>query len=192
MNVILASTSSYRAQLLNKLNISFNCEGPHIDESPLADETPQQLVQRLALAKAKAVAQQHQGLIIGSDQVAFCDGKILGKPGSNANAIKQLQFCSGKTVTFYTGLCLLNSVTAHEQIICEPFEVQFRHLNLAQIHYYVEQEQPLNCAGSFKSEGLGIALFEQLSGKDPNTLVGLPLISLVQMLANENVDVLSV
>jgi septum formation protein len=188
MQLVLASTSVYRKQLLQKLGLPFETASPDIDESPLDDETPQQLVMRLAEAKAKTIAQQFpDALIIGSDQVAVIGDTILGKPGNFENAVAQLQAAAGKQVDFKTGLCLYNSATRHGKTRCETYSVVFRHLSDEQIKSYVRHEQPYDCAGSFKSEGLGIALFERLMGDDPNTLVGLPLIALIQMLEKEGV-----
>ncbi|QYJ88514.1 Maf family protein [Shewanella halotolerans] len=190
--IILASTSVFRQSLLKKLAIAFDTCAPEVDETPIAGESAQQLVTRLALAKAKAGAQGRQsGLIIGSDQVAVVDGEIIGKPLTRANAIAQLERVSGKSITFYTGLALFNVADKTSEVICEPFIVHFRALAAEQIKYYVDTEQPLYCAGSFKSEGLGIALFKRLEGRDPNTLVGLPLIALTQMLLKQGVDILA-
>lgn len=188
-NLVLASTSPFRKVLLAKLNIPFTTTAPNIDEEPLGNETAQQLVSRLAQEKAKAVASTHpNALIIGSDQVATIEGQIVGKPGSKSKAIEQLMRASGKRITFYTGLCLYNSYTQKSQLCCEPFHVHFRTLEQPQIERYLDIEQPYNCAGSFKSEGLGIVLFSQLEGNDPNTLIGLPLIRLIDMLANERLS----
>ncbi|MDN3652716.1 nucleoside triphosphate pyrophosphatase [Thalassotalea ponticola] len=190
--LILGSTSPFRKALLEKLGVAFDCAKPNVDETPLEGETPEQLVSRLAQLKAKAVAKDYShALIIGSDQVAVSDGNILGKPHTHDNAVKQLQSFSGKTVTFLTGLCLYNSQTGNSQTIVEPFNVSFRHLSLEEIDNYLRAEQPYNCAGSFKSEALGICLFESLQGDDPNSLIGLPLIKLHQLLKNEGFDVLS-
>ncbi len=189
--LVLGSTSVFRRAILEKFNIPFDCAKPDIDESPLENETPEALVARLAGEKAQAVAADFPDhLIIGSDQVAVCDGTILGKPGNFENAVKQLTSFSGKTVTFLTSLCLLNSKTGKEQIIVEPFYVNFRQLTISEISNYLKAETPYNCAGSFKSEGLGICLFESLKGDDPNTLIGLPLIRLHELLKNEGVDIL--
>ncbi len=186
--LVLASTSPFRRELLEKLGLPFSTAAPEVDESRREDEPPIQLVQRLAQAKARAVAQQFpRALIIGSDQVACVDGEILGKPGSRENAIAQLTAMTGKTVEFHTGLCLYNSEEERAQVLCEPFRVHFRSLNSGQIERYVDHEQPYNCAGSFKSEGMGITLFRKLEGDDPNALVGLPLIRLVEMLDREGV-----
>lgn len=188
--LVLGSTSPFRAALLEKLGLAFEVDAPDVDEQPLDQETPQQLVMRLARAKAEAVAKRHPGsLVIGSDQVACIDHQILGKPGSRANAINQLSLASGKRVTFYTGLCLHNRATGHTQTVCEPFHVHFRVLSRAQIERYLDAETPYNCAGSFKSEGLGIALFTRMEGDDPNALIGLPLIRLIALLDAEGIKV---
>jgi septum formation protein len=191
MKLVLASSSPYRKQLLQRLGQAFDTTAPDVDETALAGETPEQLVRRLAEAKAKAVAKEFpNALIIGSDQVAVLDGKILGKPGNHDNAVKQLQQASAKTVHFLTGLCLFNSKTGNIQLDVIPFKVVFRKLSNAQIENYLQTEQPYNCAGSFKSEGLGIALFEKLEGDDPNALIGLPLIKLIDMFSNEGINIL--
>lgn len=188
--VVLASTSPFRKLLLQQLGLVFSTASPNIDETALPDEQPQALVRRLAEQKARAVAETHRdALIIGSDQVACIEGTTLGKPGSRAKAIKQLQQASGKKVSFYTGLCLFNTATGRVRTICEPFHVHFRKLARDQIERYLDAEQPYNCAGSFKSEGLGIALFERLEGDDPNALIGLPLIRLVSMMAQEGCQI---
>jgi MAF protein len=165
---------------------------PEIAEEAQLGEAPEMLVTRLAECKAREVAKDHpNALIIGSDQVAVVDGTILGKPGDHQRAVEQLLYASGKRVSFLTGLCLLNSETGHLQVCCEPFHVIFRFLQQREIENYLQKEQPYNCAGSFKSEGLGISLFERLEGEDPNALIGLPLIRLIAMLRNEGVDVLA-
>ena len=188
MQLVLASSSSYRKKLLQKLGLDFDTTSPDVDESPLEDESPQQLVMRLAETKAKAVAKTcPNALIIGSDQVAVLNDEILGKPGDFSNAVTQLMAASGKTVEFKTGLCLYNSETRHGQTVCESYSVVFRKLKEESIKNYVRAEKPYDCAGSFKSEGLGITLFEKLLGDDPNTLVGLPLISLVRLLEKEGI-----
>ncbi|OUS30746.1 septum formation protein Maf [Thalassotalea sp. 42_200_T64] len=190
--LVLGSTSPFRKALLEKFNVPFDCAKPNIDETALVNETPEHLVARLAEQKAIKVSDEFpDGLIIGSDQVAVCDGNILGKPHNFENAVKQLTSFSGKTVTFLTGLCLYNAKSKNSQIVVEPFYVSFRELSLGEISNYLNAEQPYNCAGSFKSEGLGICLFESLKGDDPNTLIGLPLIRLHQLLKNEGVDVLN-
>jgi 7-methyl-GTP pyrophosphatase len=189
--LILASSSVYRRELLQKLGLPFAWESPSVDEAPLPDETPAALVERLARTKAMALAQRYpRHLIIGSDQVAHLDGKLLGKPGDFATAQLQLNTCNGRRVEFLTGLCLLNSDEHTSESSVESFNVVFRKLSEAQIANYLEREQPFSCAGSFKAEGLGIALFERMQGDDPNTLIGLPLIRLVRMLANAGVEVI--
>lgn len=188
MQLVLASTSPYRQAILQKLPLSFATDSPDIDEIPLENESPQSLVKRLSEAKARAVAIRHpHSLVIGSDQVAVLKGKILGKPGTHEKAVQQLREASGNEVIFNTGLCLLNTDNGKAQVSCVPFVVQFRKLDDEQIERYLTHEEPYNCAGSFKSEGLGITLFEKLSGDDPNTLIGLPLIELVRMLENEGI-----
>lgn len=189
--LVLASTSPFRRELLQKLQLAFTTDSPDIDESRHDGETPEQLVARLAEEKAMAVAaRQPDSLIIGSDQVAIIDGQILGKPGNHDKAVAQLKTASGRRVTFLTGLCLYNSATGDSQVEVVPFGVVFRELSESQIENYLQAEQPYNCAGSFKSEALGIALFERLEGEDPNTLIGLPLIRLVRMLEAEGVRVI--
>ena len=190
--LVLASTSPFRRELLSKLRLPFATAAPDIDESPLPDEEPESLVKRLSLEKAKAVAPDHpQALIIGSDQVACVDNQVLGKPGSHDKAMQQLKLTSGKTVTFLTGLTLYDAASGNSQTLCEPFRAHLRELTEQQIENYLQREQPYNCAGSFKSESLGIALFSKLEGEDPNALVGLPLIRLIDLLKQFGVDVLS-
>ncbi len=192
MQLVLASTSPYRRTLLGRLGLPFETAAPDVDESPLENETPHELVARLSEAKARAVAAQYSNaLIIGSDQVAVLDKQILGKPGNHENAVQQLQAASGNKVDFLTGLCLLNSQTQNSHVKVVPFSVVFRSLNDAQIEQYLLRDKPYNCAGSFKSEGLGISLFKKMEGDDPNALIGLPLIELTSMLALEGVDVLA-
>jgi len=187
--LVLASTSPYRRALLDKLGIPFVADSPDADETRRPDETPQALVCRLAEAKARAVAARHpDALIIGSDQVACVGGEVLGKPGNRENAILQLTAAAGESVTFFTGLCLYNSSSHRAQVSMEPYTVHFRHLDRAQIERYIDHEEPFNCAGSFKSEGYGITLFSALEGRDPNALIGLPLILLIEMLAQEGVS----
>jgi len=189
--LILASTSPFRKELLEKLNLVFDTAKPDVDETALPEETAIALVERLAIAKAQAIAPEFSdALIIGSDQVCVNQGKILGKPGNAANAFEQLKAASGKRITFYTGLALLNTRTDKVQSLVEPYVVKFRELSDQMINNYLEKEKPFNCAGSFKSEGYGIALFESLEGKDPNSLIGLPLISLIKMLEKENFKVI--
>ena len=191
-SLVLASTSPYRRALLERLGLPFTAVAPQVDETRRPGESAPSLVVRLAQAKASAVAPEHpDALIIGSDQVAVIEDRILGKPGDREHAIAQLTSAAGKTAVFHTGLCLLNAATGRTGTVCELFRVYFRRLSLAQIAGYVDREQPFDCAGAFKSEGLGIALFERMDGDDPNALVGLPLIRLVDLLAAEGVDVLS-
>ena len=191
MQLVLASTSPFRRSILEKLGVAFDCHAPEVDETPQTGETPSQLVERLSIAKAQAVAAHlKQGLVIGSDQVAVIDDDILGKPGNHENAVAQLQRAAGKTVTFLTGLALVNAASGSIQAEVVPFKVVFRQLTREQIENYLNVEQPYNCAGSFKSEGLGIALFERLEGDDPNTLIGLPLIRLIRMLEKEGETVI--
>lgn len=190
-HLVLASTSPYRKSLLDKLGITYEIAVPDIDENPVDGEIPEELVCRLAAQKTDAVSDRHPvALIIGSDQVAVLNDTILAKPGNYTNALQQLSDMSGHTVTFYTGLCLLNSETGNRQISCETYKVVFRELNLREIESYLTKEQPYDCAGSFKSEGLGISLFKKLEGDDPNSLIGLPLIKLIDMLAAEDYSVL--
>jgi len=191
MKLVLASTSPFRKELLQRLDIPFDTASPDIDESAQSGETPEQLVTRLSEQKARAVAKQFpEALVIGSDQVATLDGNIIGKPGNHDNAVKQLKNASGRKVVFYTGLCLLNTKTGIVQIEVVPFNVTFRKLTDQQINNYLRKEQPYSCAGSFKSEGLGIALFEKLEGDDPNALIGLPLIRLTYMLNKEDINII--
>lgn len=181
--LILASTSPYRRALLERLGLSFSTAAPDVDERRHPGESPAELVRRLAEAKARAVAENHPDtLIIGSDQVACLDDAILGKPGDRDTAIAQLEHASGRCVLFLTGLCVLDARSGQARTLVEPFRVHFRHLTHARIQGYLERERPYDCAGSFKSEGLGIALFERLEGDDPNALIGLPLIRLIPLL----------
>ncbi len=186
--LVLGSTSPFRKALLDKLGIPFITDTPNTDETRRPGETPDRLVRRLAEDKARDVASRFpDALVIGSDQVACVGDEILGKPGNRENAIAQLSAASGKAVTFYTGLCLYNAANDQIQVAVEPFVVHFRELGSAQIERYIDREQPFNCAGSFKSEGFGITLFAALEGRDPNALVGLPLIRLVEMLDRQGV-----
>ena len=189
--LVLASTSPFRKALLERLGLPFTTFGPEVDESPRPGEGPEALVRRLAETKARRAGQAHpDALIIGSDQVACIDGRILGKPGNRERAREQLRQASGQQVLFHTGLCLYDSDRDHAQVDCVPFEVWFRRLTPKQIDAYIDRERPFGCAGSFKSEGLGIALFERLRGDDPNALIGLPLIRLVTLLEAAGVEVL--
>jgi MAF protein len=188
--LVLASTSPYRRRLLEKLSLPFITASPNCDETPEAGEPPQALVKRLAKQKAMSCQLSQPSLIIASDQVCVVNQYIVGKPHTREQAITQLKNQSGRRITFYTGLALYNNVSHTCQCLIEPYHVHFRQLTSQQINNYVDQEQPFDCAGSFKSEGLGIALFERLEGNDPNTLIGLPLIQLVRMLNNEGIAVL--
>lgn len=189
--LILASSSPYRRALLERLGLSFEVDVPDVDEQRSDEEAPAELVARLAKAKARAVAARHPGaLVIGSDQVASIDEQLLGKPGSFERAMRQLRQASGRCVTFYTGLCLLDAARGGDETRVVPFKVHFRRLSDEQIAHYLERERPFDCAGSFKSEGLGAALFERMQGDDPSALIGLPLIELVRMLERAGYEVL--
>lgn len=189
--LILASSSEYRRELLLKLQIPFSNVSPHVDETPLAGEKPQETALRLAQIKAKKVGSDYpHALVIGCDQVATLDDEQLGKPLNHANATKQLQKMRGREVTFHSALCLYNAATGNMQAEVVPYVVHFRQLTDEQIESYLSKEQPYHCAGSAKSEGLGIALIERMLGEDPNALIGLPLIKLISMLQNENVNVI--
>ncbi|HVH35277.1 MAG TPA: Maf family nucleotide pyrophosphatase [Tahibacter sp.] len=194
IDLVLGSTSRYRAELLRRLTTQFRQAAPDVDESRLPGEAPRALAERLALAKAEAVARRHPGaLVIGSDQVAAFDGRILGKPGDAATAHAQLAACSGRHVEFHTALCLVDARDPTAPRIHAETDlttVQFRVLDAAEIARYVEREQPLDCAGSFKSEGLGIALFERIATDDPSALIGLPMIALCRLLRRAGVALL--
>lgn len=189
--LILASTSPFRRHLLERLGLPFDIVSPQMDETPLPGEAAPQLVHRLAEAKARAVVQQYPAaLIIGGDQVATFENEIIGKPGSHQAAVVQLRRFSGHNLQFHTGVALLNSASGTIQIEVIHTAVEFRSLSEEQITHYLNREQPYQCAGSFKSEGLGIALFESIRGDDPTALMGLPLITLVRMLEREGVRVI--
>lgn len=189
--LILASSSPYRKALLQRLGLEFEVIAPHIDESPQAREDAKTLVERLAVAKARAVADKTPGaLVIGSDQVALHAHRILGKPLTHENAVEQLRTLSGASMTLYTGLALIHSDSGRLQSDVVLFQVQFRRLTASQIEQYLRRERPYDCAGSVKAESLGIALLERLEGQDPSALIGLPLIRLVTMLQNEGVSVI--
>jgi len=201
MKIVLASSSPYRKQLLKKLISDFECSSPNIDESHNTNESFIELAKRLAIEKAKAVAANYpNALIIGSDQVAClmpthqtersAETQQLCKPGNAENMLQQLKLCQGKTVFFHTSLCLYNSQNNSLQASVETYETTFRHLNDRQLKSYISKEPAFDCAGGFKMEGLGIALFEKIQGDDPNILVGLPLIKLIDMLNNEGVNIL--
>ncbi len=184
--VVLASTSPFRRDLLARLQIPFEVAAPDTDEAALPGETPAETARRLSEAKARAVARRFPGaLVIGSDQVAASNGERFGKPGTRTNAAAQLRSMRGKEVVFHTGLCLLNTATDRSQVRCIDTHVGFRNLDDAEIEAYLDKEDALNCAGSAKSEGLGIALLSYMRGDDPNALVGLPLIALCDMLRVE-------
>lgn len=188
--LILASTSPFRRDLLARLGLPFTVQAPDVDETPETGEDAPALAARLAARKARAVARRHpEALIVGSDQVAVLDGELIGKPGAHERAAAQLRRASGRTMTFYTGLCLLDGASGQQQVAVEPFRVVFRTLTEPRIERYLRREQPYQCAGSFKSEGLGIALFERLEGDDPTSLIGLPLIRLIRMLEAAGVEV---
>jgi MAF protein len=191
MKIVLGSTSPFRKTLLERLRIDFSCDAPDIDETPLDNESVEQMVERLAVEKARAIAGRHDNaLIIGSDQSAMLKGEKLSKPGNFENAFRQLSRASGQKITFQTGLCLLNTESGNIQSTCIPYTVVFKELTASMIENYLHKEEPYNCAGSFKSEGLGIALFERFEGDDPNALIGLPLIQLVNFLNNEGFSIL--
>ncbi|OOG56717.1 Maf family nucleotide pyrophosphatase [Rhodanobacter sp. C03] len=187
--LVLGSTSRYRAELLRRLTTDFEQCAPGTDESALAGETPVARALRLAIAKAEAAADGQQGaLVIGSDQVAELDGLILDKPGTAARAHAQLTACSGREVHFHTALCLLDTRSGHRHTHVDHTHVRFRTLSAAEITRYIEREQPLDCAGSFKCEGLGISLFEAIDNRDPSALIGLPLIALARLLREAGIE----
>ncbi len=189
--LILASSSPYRKELLARLGLAFETVSPEVDESPLPGEPPRDTALRLAQVKARKIAETHpEALVIGCDQVATLDGMQLGKPGNHENATKQLRMMQGRTIIFHSALCLYNAQTLTMQAEVVPYEVEFRKLSDEQIERYLRIEQPYNCAGSAKSEGLGIALISSMHGSDPNALIGLALIKLITMLQNEKVDVI--
>ena len=188
--LVLASSSPYRRELLERLRLPFIWGAPAIDESHHAEEAAEALVRRLAETKARALSTQYgQHLIIGSDQVAVLGERILGKPHDFERAREQLLAASGRSVTFLTGLALLDSQSGKCQVDCVPFSVHFRELSEAQVTRYLEAEQPYDCAGSFKAEGLGVSLFRSTEGSDANSLIGLPLIRLVDMLHAAGVEI---
>ena len=189
--IVFASTSPFRRQLLARLEIPFEVADPKADESRLPGEPPEKTALRLSELKARAVAADFpDSLIIGSDQVAFLDGEIFGKPGTHENAVRQLRKMRGRTVNFFTGLCLLNSRSGRAHVRGIPTLVTFRNLTDQQIENYLLKEKPYNCAGSAKSEGLGIAVISAMNGDDPNALVGLPLIALCDLFESEGFNVL--
>lgn len=187
--IVLGSTSRYRAELLRRLIPEFEQSAPGTDEAPRADEVPADRALRLAIAKADAVAQgQHHALVIGSDQVADLDGSVLDKPGTAAHARAQLGASSGREVHFHTALCLLDTRSGRRHTHVDHTRVRFRELTATEIARYVEREQPLDCAGSFKCEGLGISLFASIDNADPTALIGLPLIALARMLREAGIE----
>lgn len=187
--LVLGSGSIYRRELLQRLRIPFEVYSPDIDETPLPGEMPGATALRLAANKARAAAAVYpDALIIGADQVAVLENTLLGKPLTHENAVRQLRLLRGKEVTFHTALSLFNSRSARMQTRLIPSHVKFRELSDQQIENYLAREQPYHCAGSAKSEGLGIALIERITGDDPNALIGLPLIALVEMLAHEGIE----
>lgn len=189
--LILASSSVYRRELLSRLQLPYICISPDVDETPLTGESPGMTAERLAHAKAVAVAAANPGaLVIGSDQVAELHGQPLGKPGNHERAVRQLHQLSGQHVIFHTAVCLIDASSGQHQLRNVPSSVQFRKLSDAQIERYLQREQPYDCAGSAKVESLGIALVERIESGDPTALIGLPLIALVSMLKQEGVEVI--
>ena len=189
--IVLASTSKYRRELLARLGLPFEIAAPQVDETALPQEAPQDTARRLAEAKARAVALRFpQAMVIGSDQVAVLEGMPLGKPGNHATALRQLKAMRGKEVVFHTALCLCDAASGQAQTRVVPFYVRFRDYSDAEIERYLQREQPYDCAGSARCEGLGIALIAEMRGDDPNALIGLPLIALTEMLAAQGVSVL--
>lgn len=187
--LVLGSTSPFRKELLKRFQLDFITDSPDIDETPLPDEKPEDYVQRLSLEKAKVVAKRHSdALIIASDQCSLLNGTIRGKPGNHENAVKQLTESSGQRVSFLTGLCLYDSSDNHYQLDLVPFHVDFRTLTATEIESYLLAEKPYSCAGSFKSEGLGVTLFKRMDGDDPTSLIGLPLIRLSEMLRDKGIQ----
>ncbi len=190
--LVLASTSPYRRELLARLGLPFEVEAPEVDEAPLPGEAPEALVRRLSEAKARAAAARHPGaVVVGSDQVAVLDGEVMGKPGGPERAREQLRRASGRAVDFLTGLAVLDTRDGRLQLALVPFRVVFRPLDEARIEAYLRRDEPWNCAGSFRSERLGVALFERMEGEDPTALMGLPLIRLVRMLEAVGLDPLA-
>ena len=190
--LVLGSTSRYRRTLLERLGLPFVVAAPDVDEMAFPGESPARTALRLAEAKARAVAVRHpDGLVIGSDQVADCGGEAVGKPGTHANALAQLQMLSGRTVVFHTGVALVDAASGRCRSALVDVTSTFRTLGLAEIAAYLERETPFDCAGSVKSEGLGITLFERIESDDPTALIGLPLIALTRLLREEGFDVLA-
>ncbi len=189
--IILASSSPYRRQLLDRLRLDYECRSPDIDESRLEDESAVDYVRRLAETKARKVAQDFpRAVVIGSDQCAVLDGEILGKPGNHERALRQLGRARGKTVRFHTAVCVMRLADRLALVEEVPFEVEFRDLGDAQLEHYLRVEQPYDCAGSFKAEGYGICLFRALRGDDPTALIGLPLLKTVSLLERAGIAVI--
>lgn len=189
--IVLASGSKYRRELLARLGLPFEVATPEIDETPLPNEAPEQTARRLAEAKARITAEHFsQAIVIGSDQVAVLDGSPLGKPGNHRNAVRQLKAMRGREVVFHTALCICDAASGSAKTRVIPYYVRFREYSDAQIERYLQREQPYDCAGSARCEGVGIALIAEMRGDDPNALIGLPLIALTEMLAEQGVSVL--
>ncbi len=187
--LILASSSPYRRAIVNKLNLKIQSVSPNIDETPLPSETPMDLAKRLSEQKARSVATHFpDALIIGSDQVAVQDNRIMGKPKDHEEAVNQLRRASGAIIVLYSGLSLFNAASGSMQSTVDSFEVEYRHLTDQQIENYLQLEKPYDCCGSLKAEGIGISLLRRLTGNDPNTLIGLPLIQLITLLKNEGIE----
>jgi len=190
MHIILASSSPFRKELLDRLHLEYDCISPDVDETLLDNETPDHYVRRLAQLKAQTIADNHpNSVVIGSDQCAVINQNILGKPGNFDNALIQLKSAQGKTAFFHTGLCVLHKQNNFCDVDNILFQVTFRDLNDRQLTRYLKTEEPYNCAGSFKSEAYGISLFASMEGSDPTALMGLPLIRLISMLEAAGVDV---
>ena len=190
--LVLASTSRYRRELLHRLRLPFQVESPAVDETPLAGESPAPLAQRLAMAKAQEVARRHPGaIVIGSDQVAECDGIAIGKPGTHDRAVEQLRAMRGREVVFHTAVAVVHLAGGYARGLLAPVRVRFRNLSDDEIEHYLRAEQPYDCAGSAKCETLGIALLEAIESDDPTTLVGLPLIRTCTLLREAGIDPLS-
>lgn len=191
-SLVLGSTSRYRRELLERLRLPFRVDKPEVDETPRAGETPRDLALRLALEKARAVAARHpQAVVIGADQVADLQGEPIGKPGTHERAVEQLNRMSGREVVFQTGLSVVRPATGFERTLLAPVRVRFRRLSAQEIERYLRLEQPYDCAGSAKSETLGIALLEAIESDDPTALVGLPLIRTAQLLREAGLDPLA-
>jgi septum formation protein len=190
VNLILASTSAYRRELLARLGMPFTAVAPSVDESRLPGEAGSAMAARLAEAKARSVAARHPDcIVIGSDQVALCDGEVFGKPGTHENAVRQLETLSGREVIFHTAVCVLQAERGRTGIRVVPYRVKFRPLERALIDRYLVRERPYDCAASAKAEALGIALIERMEGEDPTALMGLPLIAVVDLLKEQGVEV---